>query len=86
MPLSMERPLIITSDGSEMIYKDMIWTGLPALVVPCGFEEGGGSQGQALPVGLQIIGRAFGEADMIHLGHIFEQTADFAQGKPEGFR
>ncbi len=57
--------------------------GLPAVVVPCGFEEGTGSQGQALPVGLQIIGRAFGEAELIQLAHVFEQTADFAQGQPQ---
>ncbi len=55
------------------------------MVVPCGFEEGGGSQGQALPVGLQINGRAFGEADMIAIGHIFEQTCEYARGRPEGF-
>lgn len=52
------------------------------MVVPCGFEEGGGGKGPALPVGLQIIGHAFGEADMIRLGHIFEQTANFARGSP----
>ena len=56
------------------------------MVVPCGFEVGGGSRGQPLPVGLQIIGRAFGEADMISLGHIFEQTCDFACSRPEGYR
>lgn len=62
----------------------MMWhAGLPAVVVPCGFEEGTGSQGQALPVGLQIIGRAFGEAQLIQLAHVFEQTADFAQGQPQ---
>ncbi|CAL8464275.1 g3810 [Coccomyxa elongata] len=81
----------VVSDPLEMYKGDLMTVnlnlaGLPAMVVPCGFEEGGGSQGQALPVGLQIIGRAFGEADMIRIGHIFEQTADFAQGKPEGFR
>lgn len=32
--------------------------GLPALVVPCGFVEGGTS---GLPVGLQMIGAAFDE-------------------------
>lgn len=32
--------------------------GLPALVVPCGFVEGGTT---SLPVGLQIIGPAFTE-------------------------
>ena len=33
--------------------------GLPALVLPCGFVEGGGPAG--LPVGVQMIGAAFDE-------------------------
>ena len=32
--------------------------GLPALVMPCGFVEGGSA---GLPVGLQMIGSAFSE-------------------------
>ncbi len=30
----------------------------------------------ALPVGLQLIGRSLGEADLLHLGHVLEQTLD----------
>ncbi|CAN1758895.1 Glutamyl-tRNA(Gln) amidotransferase subunit A, chloroplastic/mitochondrial [Linum perenne] len=45
--------------------------GLPALVVPCGFVEGGPS---GLPVGLQMIGAAFHEEKLLRIGHIFEQT------------
>lgn len=56
--------------------------GLPAITVPCGFEEAGDAGGGRLPVGLQIIGRAFGEADMISVAHVFEQTASFAWGSP----
>ncbi|GAQ88468.1 aspartyl-tRNA(Asn)/glutamyl-tRNA (Gln) amidotransferase subunit A [Klebsormidium nitens] len=41
--------------------------GLPALVVPCGLDQG-------LPVGLQLVGPAFGEAELLRLGHVFEQT------------
>ena len=47
--------------------------------MPCGFDE---ESGRRLPVGLQIIGRAFGEADLLHVAHVFEQTADFAGGSP----
>jgi aspartyl-tRNA(Asn)/glutamyl-tRNA(Gln) amidotransferase subunit A len=50
--------------------------------VPCGFEAPRDGGGGPLPVGLQIIGRAFGEADMISVAHVFEQTADFAWGSP----
>ncbi|KAJ8770442.1 hypothetical protein K2173_017933 [Erythroxylum novogranatense] len=45
--------------------------GLPALVVPCGFVEGGPT---VLPVGLQMIGAAFEEDKLLKVGHIFEQT------------
>ncbi|EEF36497.1 glutamyl-tRNA(gln) amidotransferase subunit A, putative [Ricinus communis] len=45
--------------------------GLPALVLPCGFVEGGPAR---LPVGLQMIGAAFDEEKLLKVGHIFEQT------------
>ncbi|KZV56294.1 glutamyl-tRNA(Gln) amidotransferase subunit A, chloroplastic/mitochondrial [Dorcoceras hygrometricum] len=45
--------------------------GLPALVVPCGFVEGGSA---GLPVGIQMIGAAFNEEKLLRVGHIFEQT------------
>ncbi|KAL3509000.1 hypothetical protein ACH5RR_028401 [Cinchona calisaya] len=45
--------------------------GLPALVLPCGFVEGGSS---SLPVGFQMIGSAFDEEKLLKIGHIFEQT------------
>ncbi len=41
--------------------------------------------GKSLPVGLQIIGKAFGEAEIIRIAHVFEQTADFASGRPPAF-
>ena len=48
-------------------------TGLPALNVPVGLEDG-------LPVGLQIIGRAFDEATVLRVGSHIEQ-ADPMQGR-----
>ncbi|PON96521.1 Glutamyl-tRNA(Gln) amidotransferase A subunit [Trema orientale] len=45
--------------------------GLPALVLPCGFVEGGSV---GLPVGIQMIGAAFDEGKLLKVGHIFEQT------------
>ncbi|XP_061340330.1 glutamyl-tRNA(Gln) amidotransferase subunit A, chloroplastic/mitochondrial [Gastrolobium bilobum] len=47
--------------------------GLPALVLPCGFVEGGPA---GLPVGLQMIGSAFDEGELLRVGHIFEQTLE----------
>lgn len=40
--------------------------GLPAMVLPCGFVEGGPA---GLPVGLQMIGAAFDEVLPCHLLH-----------------
>ncbi|XP_019440708.1 PREDICTED: glutamyl-tRNA(Gln) amidotransferase subunit A, chloroplastic/mitochondrial [Lupinus angustifolius] len=45
--------------------------GLPALVLPCGFVDGGPA---GLPVGLQMIGAAFDEGELLRVGHVFEQT------------
>lgn len=50
--------------------------GLPALSVPCGFDETG------LPVGLQLIGRAFGEEALLSLAYAYEQAAGFADKRP----
>jgi aspartyl-tRNA(Asn)/glutamyl-tRNA(Gln) amidotransferase subunit A len=47
--------------------------GLPAVVLPCGFSDAPG--GGRLPVGMQLAGRMFGEADLLALAHAFEQTA-----------
>jgi aspartyl-tRNA(Asn)/glutamyl-tRNA(Gln) amidotransferase subunit A len=41
-------------------------TGHPALSVPCGLTAAG------LPIGLQLVGRAFDEATLLRLGHAFE--------------
>lgn len=57
--------------------------GLPAISLPAGFEQS--ADGRSLPVGLQIIGKAFGEREIIRIAHVFEQTADFACGRPPAF-
>ncbi len=45
--------------------------GLPGISIPCGRVD---VEGSSLPVGLQIIGRPFGEADMLRLAHAFEHA------------
>jgi len=44
--------------------------GLPALSMPCGLSEG-------LPVGLQIIGPALGEATILRIAAAYEQASDW---------
>lgn len=51
-------------------------TGLPALSVPCGFSQG-------LPVGMQLMGPAFGEAAILNAGYAFEQTNPLENRKPD---
>lgn len=51
-------------------------SGHPALSVPCGFSKTG------LPLSLQLVGRAFGEATILRLGHAYEQAAGWYQRRP----
>jgi len=50
--------------------------GLPALSVPCGFADDG------LPVGLQLIGRAFDEGTLFRIGHAYERATDWHRRAP----
>ncbi len=43
-------------------------TGLPALSIPCGFDE------NAMPVGLQLIGKAYSEPQLYSIAHWFERS------------
>ena len=45
------------------------FTGQPAISIPCGLTAEG------LPVGLQLIGPAFGDALVLRAAHAFEQDA-----------
>ena len=50
--------------------------GLPGMSVPCGFGEHG------LPVGLQLIGNYWQEAQLLHTAHAFQQATDWHQRAP----
>jgi aspartyl-tRNA(Asn)/glutamyl-tRNA(Gln) amidotransferase subunit A len=53
--------------------------GLPGMSVPAGFGEGG------LPVGLQLIGNYFREAELLQAAHAFQQATDWHTKVPEGY-
>lgn len=51
--------------------------GLPGMSVPCGFVGG-------LPVGLQLIGNYFAEAQLLNVAHRYQQATDWHQRRPAG--
>ena len=62
-----------TNDPLQMYLADIYTVtgslaGVPGISVPCGKIDG------KLPVGLQIFGPAFGEANVLRLAHAFEQA------------
>ena len=50
--------------------------GLPAISIPCGFTEVG------LPIGLQIVSRAWGDAKVLNAGYAFEQATEWHKRRP----
>ena len=50
--------------------------GLPAIALPCGFSKAG------LPIGLQLIGRAFQEDTLLRAAHAYEQATQWRTKKP----
>jgi aspartyl-tRNA(Asn)/glutamyl-tRNA(Gln) amidotransferase subunit A len=50
--------------------------GLPAIALPCGFSKAG------LPIGLQLIGRAFQEDTLLRAAHAYEQATQWRAKKP----
>jgi aspartyl-tRNA(Asn)/glutamyl-tRNA(Gln) amidotransferase subunit A len=53
--------------------------GLPGMSIPCGF----GAKGR--PVGLQIVGNYWSEAQMLRVAHAFQQATDWHAKAPKGF-
>jgi aspartyl-tRNA(Asn)/glutamyl-tRNA(Gln) amidotransferase subunit A len=53
------------------------YLGLPVMVVPAGVSASG------LPIGLQLIGRPFGDETCVALGRAFQRVTDFHLRTPE---
>jgi aspartyl-tRNA(Asn)/glutamyl-tRNA(Gln) amidotransferase subunit A len=65
------------SDDPVQMYLNDIFTipaplaGLPGLSIPCGFDDAG------LPVGLQMMGRHFSEAQLLGAAHRYQLATDW---------
>lgn len=70
-------------DNPLQMYLNDIYTipanlaGLPGISVPCGVS------GNGLPIGLQIIGKAFDEKTVLRVAHTYEQVRGFDMPVPE---
>ena len=64
------------SDDPVAMYLNDLYTiaanlaGLPGISLPCGFSEN-------MPVGLQLLGRSFGESLVLNAAHKFQQQTDW---------
>ena len=71
----------MTHDPLQMYLSDILTisvnlAGLPALSLPCGFDQAG------LPVGMQIIGRHFDETTLLRLGYAYEKATEWNMRRP----
>lgn len=65
-----------TKDPLQMYMADIAtipanMAGLPAISIQCGFTESG------LPIGMQLMGKAFNDAEVLQVADAFEKATDF---------
>jgi len=70
-----------TADPLQMYLSDIFTisvnlAGIPAISLPGGFTKGG------LPIGLQVLGRAFDEEGVLRVAYAFEQETEFHKRRP----
>lgn len=70
-----------TSDPLKMYLGDICTVpanlaGLPAVSLPCGFDDAG------MPIGLQLIGKALDDGNVLAAAHAFETAHDFSGRVP----
>jgi aspartyl-tRNA(Asn)/glutamyl-tRNA(Gln) amidotransferase subunit A len=61
---------------SDVFTLSMNLAGICGLSLPCGFDE------QGLPIGLQVMGPAFGEERVLRVAHAYEQATDWHTRRP----
>ena len=52
--------------------------GLPAISLPCGFDDGG------LPIGVQLIANVLEESRLLQVAFHYEQAANVMANHPQG--
>ena len=73
-----------TADPLQMYLADIFTSpanlaGICGISVPCGFAD---VDGQRLPIGLQLLGKALDEARILQIAHAYEQTTDWHKARP----
>ena len=71
-----------SSDPLQMYLSDIFTiscnlAGIPGLSLPCGFTKS-----PKLPIGLQILGKPFGEETILKIAHAYEQSTPWHKEKP----
>jgi len=61
---------------SDVFTASINLAGIPAISIPCGFTE------KNLPLGLQIIAKAFSEQTLFRAAYTFEQSSDYHLKRP----
>jgi aspartyl-tRNA(Asn)/glutamyl-tRNA(Gln) amidotransferase subunit A len=74
-----------TDNPFEMYLSDVFTlpiniAGIPSISVPAGFVEG--DREEQLPVGMQIMAKAFDEASILRVAHAYEQATEWHKAKP----
>jgi aspartyl-tRNA(Asn)/glutamyl-tRNA(Gln) amidotransferase subunit A len=71
-PLAMYLADIFTNTGNL--------AGICGISVPCGLAKANGNQ---LPIGLQVLGKALDEARIFQIAHAYEQSTDWHKQRPK---
>ena len=73
-----------TADPLQMYLADIFTSpanlaGICGISLPCGFAD---ADGQRLPIGLQLLGKALDETRILQIAHAYEQTTDWHKARP----
>ncbi|MBT4804140.1 MAG: Asp-tRNA(Asn)/Glu-tRNA(Gln) amidotransferase subunit GatA [Legionellales bacterium] len=73
----------MTKDPVKMYLGDIFTipanlAGLPGMSIPVGFSNN-------MPIGMQLIGKAFAEPEMLNMAHIYQQNTDWHTQIPEKY-